>query len=80
MNALSTELGWAHLGELAAIEDELKRTFYTELSIRERWSTRTLKERIGGLLYERTALSEKLKNLLRRNLTSLKQKVQLHPI
>jgi hypothetical protein len=37
VNALSTQLSWTHLRELAAIEDDLKRTFYTELSIKERW-------------------------------------------
>lgn len=39
VNALSTELSWTHLRELAAIEDDLKRIFYTELTIKERWST-----------------------------------------
>ena len=46
MNALSTQLSWTHLRILAAIEDELKRVFYTELSMQEQWSTRVLQERM----------------------------------
>lgn len=45
VNALSAQLSWTHLRTLAAIEDELKRVFYTELSIQERWSTRILQDR-----------------------------------
>ena len=36
VNALSTQLSWTHLRMLSAMEDELKRVFYTELSIQER--------------------------------------------
>ena len=72
VNALSTQLSWTHLRELAAIEDDLKRTFYTELSIKERWSTRNLAERIGSMLYERTALSKKPEELIRKELDLLK--------
>ena len=74
VNALSTQLSWTHLRELAAIEDDLKRTFYTELSSRERWSTRTLGERIGSMLYERTALSKKPEQLIRKEIDLLKSK------
>ena len=72
VNAVSTQLSWTHLRELAAIEDDLKRTFYTELTIKERWSTRTLTDRIGSMLYERTALSKKPEELIRKELDLLK--------
>jgi predicted nuclease of restriction endonuclease-like (RecB) superfamily len=79
VNALSTQLSWTHLRELAAIEDDLKRTFYTELSIRETWSTRTLQERIGSLLYERTALSKKPQELIKKELNLLKAEGSVTP-
>ena len=79
VNALSTQLSWTHIRELAAIEDDLKRTFYTELSIRERWSTRTLQERIGSLLYERTALSKKPEELIKQELNLLKTEGPVTP-
>ncbi|MFD3004061.1 DUF1016 N-terminal domain-containing protein, partial [Pontibacter toksunensis] len=59
VNALSTQLSWTHLRLLAAIEDELKRMFYTELSMQEQWSTRVLQERMDSMLFERSALSKK---------------------
>jgi len=74
VNALSTQLSWTHLRELAAIPEELKRTFYTELCIKERGSTRTLTDRIGSLVYERTALSKRPEELIRQELDVLKSK------
>ncbi len=74
VNALSTQLSWTHIRELAAIEDDLKRTFYTQLSIKERWSTRTLNDRIASMLFERTALSLKPEKLIRKELDLLKVK------
>ncbi len=74
VNALSTQLSWTHLRELAAIQDELKRTFYTELSVKERWSSRTLIDRIASMLYERTALSKKPEELIKKELGLLKSK------
>ncbi|MFD3003986.1 DUF1016 N-terminal domain-containing protein, partial [Pontibacter toksunensis] len=71
VNALSTQLSWTHLRLLAAIEDELKRMFYTELSMQEQWSTRVLQERMDSMLFERSALSKKPEELLRHELSTL---------
>ena len=79
VNALSTQLSWTHIRELASISDDLKRTFYTELSIREKWSTRTLRERIGSMLYERTALSKKPEELIKKELDLLKSEGSVTP-
>lgn len=72
VNALSTQLSWTHLRILAAMEDELKRMFNTELTIQERWSTRVLQERMDSMLFERSALSRKPEDLLRQELSTLK--------
>ncbi|MCC9138797.1 YhcG family protein [Pontibacter silvestris] len=72
VNALSTQLSWTHLRILAMFEDELKREFYTALCVQERWSTRVLQERIDSMLFERSALSKKPEDLLRRELSTLK--------
>lgn len=71
VTALSTQLSWTHLRILASFEDELKRTFYTELSMQERWSTRVLQTRIDSMLFERSALSRKPDELLRQELSTL---------
>lgn len=45
----------------------------------EGWSTRDLRERIGSLLYERTALSEKPEALVRNELSALRDNGELSP-
>lgn len=72
VNALSTQLSWTHLRILASFEDEMKRIFYTELSIRDRWSTRVLQERIDSMLFERSALSRKPEEVLKQELSTLR--------
>jgi predicted nuclease of restriction endonuclease-like (RecB) superfamily len=72
VNALSTQLSWTHLRILASFEDEMKRIFYTELSLRDRWNTRALQERIDSMLFERSALSRKPEELLKQELNTLR--------
>ncbi len=56
---LSRQLGWSHFKEIIALKDDLQRDFYAEMCRVERWSVRTLREKIGSMLYERTAISKK---------------------
>ena len=56
---LSQQLSWSHVHALLPIKDPLARDFYAEMCRIERWNVRTLRDKIGGLLYERTALSKK---------------------
>ncbi|MDQ6608744.1 MAG: PDDEXK nuclease domain-containing protein [Bacteroidota bacterium] len=69
---LSQQLSWSHFVVLVAIKNDLQREFYTQLSIKERWSVRTLRERIDSMLYERTALSKKPNKLIKPELKRLK--------
>ena len=59
VSALRRQLGWTHFKSIIYLDDELKRDFYAEMCRIEKWSTRTLEKKIGGMLYERTALSKK---------------------
>ncbi|MEA3422785.1 MAG: PDDEXK nuclease domain-containing protein [Bacillota bacterium] len=59
VQTLSAQLSWSHLLEIIKIEDVIKIDFYITMCMNERWSIRTLKERIDSMLFERTALSEK---------------------
>ncbi|MDP2683344.1 MAG: PDDEXK nuclease domain-containing protein [Deltaproteobacteria bacterium] len=56
---LSQTLSWSHFVELLPIKDPLARDFYAEMCRIERWDVRTLRQKIGGMLYQRTALSKK---------------------
>ena len=68
--ALSRQLGWTHFRTLIYLDDPLKRDFYAEMCRIERWSTRALDAKIGGMLFERTALSRKPEKLMREELAS----------
>ena len=71
VNALRTQLSWTHLRTLIAIEDPLKRQFYTELARIEGWSTRALKDKMDGMLYERSAIAKRPEELVESALTAL---------
>ncbi len=59
LQSLIAKLSWTHFTKLIAIDDPIKREFYATMAAQERWSVRTLDDRIGSLLFERTAISKK---------------------
>ena len=77
--AVRTQLTWTHLRSLMAIEDELKRKFYPEMARIEHWDTRTLDQKIDGMLYERTALSRKPEELIKQELEQIQTTNSLSP-
>jgi predicted nuclease of restriction endonuclease-like (RecB) superfamily len=79
VNALRAQLSWTHIRTLISIEDELKRSFYIEICRLEKWSTRTLQERINSMLYERTAISKKPEETIKNELQQLKDTQQITP-
>ncbi len=62
---LIRELSWSHFLAIFPIKDELQRDFYLQMCKNERWTVRALRDRIGSMLYERTALSKKPDDLIR---------------
>lgn len=75
--ALLRQLGWTHFTLLIPIRDPLQRDFYAEMCRIEGWSTRELRRKIDGMLYERTALSKKPEELIRKELAALREKDEL---
>lgn len=69
--AVRRELSWTHLRTLVYLEDDLKRQFYLEMARIEHWSTRELRAKIDGMLFERTAISRKPEELIRKDLQAL---------
>lgn len=65
-------MSWTHIRIILSIKEEIKREFYLQLCIKERWKTRNLEERIGSMLFERTALSKKPAKLIKEELEVLK--------
>jgi predicted nuclease of restriction endonuclease-like (RecB) superfamily len=70
--SLIRELSWTHFLALLPLKEPLQREFYAELCRAQRWSVRTLRQKIGGMLYERTALSRKPAELARLELAALR--------
>ncbi len=77
VQALSAQLSWSHFTCLVTIADPLKQEFYLGMALQERWSTRTLAERIDAQLFERTAISKKPELTISRELSELREKGQL---
>lgn len=72
---LSQQLSWSHFKELLPLEDSLKIEFYSQMTSLDKWSVRTLRDRIDSQLYERTALSKKSDELISYELDKLKEGV-----
>lgn len=73
----SRDLSWSHFVAILPVKDHLARVYYAEMCRIERWGVRTLREKIAGMLYERTALSRKPKKLIKKELTRLSEKGHL---
>ena len=77
VSTLWRQFSWSHLKEVIYFEDELKRTFYIEMCKLEKWSVRTFRERINSLLYERTSISKKPEETIKKELELLKNEQKL---
>ena len=76
---LSQQLSWSHFKELLPLKQPLQREFYAEMCRIERWSVRTLREKIGSMLYERTAISKQPEEVAQAELAALRSDDQLTP-
>ena len=72
VSALRRQLSWTHFKSLIYLDDSLKREFYLSMAVQERWSTRTLADRIDKQLFERTAISRKPEETITRELALLR--------
>jgi predicted nuclease of restriction endonuclease-like (RecB) superfamily len=79
VSTLSRQLSWSHFKQLIYLKDPLQRDFYAEMCRIEGWSVRALRQKIDGMLYERTALSKKPDKLIRQELDALRTADRLTP-
>ena len=71
------QLSWGHFKRLIPLKDNLKRSFYAEMCVIERWSVRGLAERIDSMLFERTALSRKPEAHIKQELSKVHESGEL---
>jgi len=76
---LIRQLSWTHFITLIPIKDPLQREFYTQMSIHESWNVKTLRKKIDGMLFERTAISKKPDELIKNELAALKNTGTITP-
>ncbi|HEX9911186.1 MAG TPA: PDDEXK nuclease domain-containing protein [Desulfatiglandales bacterium] len=79
LHTLRAKLSWSHFRLIIYLDDDLKRDFYAEMCRIEGWSVRTLEKKIGGMLFERTALSKRPNELIRHELDKLRAEDKLTP-
>lgn len=79
VQTLSAQLSWSHIIEILRIENALAREFYTEMCRLERWTVRVLRDKIQGMLFERTAISKKPEKLALEELKLLREQDRMSP-
>lgn len=79
VQTLSAQLSWSHIYSLIYIKEEIKREFYTQMSVHERWSVRTLQNRMESMLFERTAISKKPEQTIIHDLEVIKNDKKISP-
>lgn len=73
------QLSWTHFIALIPLKDSLQREFYLELCKIEGWNVKTLRKKIDGMLYERTAISKKPDRLIKKELKELREDNKVTP-
>ena len=79
VSTLSTQLPWSAFLEVLPLEDALAREFYVTMAANERWSVRTLRDQMDGMLYERTLISRKPEEAIRSELSTVRQGGSISP-
>lgn len=74
-----SKLSWSHFLQVMPIEDDLARNFYLTMAADQRWSKRTLKAKIDGMLYERTAIAKQPEDVVLHDLAELRDERKLSP-
>lgn len=77
--SLIRQLSWTHFIALIPLKDPLQRDYYAQMASAERWSVRTLRERIDSMLYERTALSQKPGETIAQELAAMRDAQRMSP-
>lgn len=76
---LSLQLSWSHFVEIIPVKDDLAREFYAEMCRMEHWSVRTLRKKIGSMMFERTAIAKKADTVIKMEIESLRKEDKLTP-
>lgn len=76
---LARQLSWSHFQIVMPIKDDLQREFYMTMAASQNWSKRMLQKEIDGMLYERTAISGKPDEFIKKELSTLRKDNVMSP-
>ena len=79
VSTLLSKLSWSHFLTVMTLKVELQREFYLTMAATDRWSVRTLQAKIDGMLYERTAIATKPDELIKKELSTLRDDHVMSP-
>ncbi|GBE37826.1 hypothetical protein BMS3Bbin08_00423 [bacterium BMS3Bbin08] len=77
--SLIRHLSWTHFIALIPLKEPLQREFYAQMCRLEQWNVRTLRKKIDSMLFERTAISRKPKELAKQELDELRANNKISP-
>lgn len=79
VSTLSRQLSWSHFIIICGIDDPLKRDFFAEMCRVQKWSVRALQKQVTGMLYERVGLSKKPEDIIKSQISHLKNTDEMTP-
>jgi len=79
VSQIATKLSWSHFVEVLPLKDPLQREFYITLAASERWGRDRLRKEIDGMLFERTAISGKPDEFIKKKLSTLRDDNVMSP-
>ena len=75
--SVMSKLSWTHILQVIPLENNMQREFYLTMAADQKWSVRTLKAKIDGMLFERTAISKKPELTIQNDLEELRNERKL---
>ena len=79
VSPLVSKLSWTHFLIVMPLKDELQREFYLTMAASQNWSKRMLQKEIDAMLYERTAIASKPDELIKKELSALRDDKVMSP-
>lgn len=76
---VAQQLSWSHFVEVLPLKDDLQREFYITMAASGRWSRNRLRKEIDGMLFERTAISGKPDEFIKKELSTLRDDNVMSP-
>ena len=76
---LMTKLTWSHFVNVLPIKDNIAREFYITMASAKMWSVRVLRDKIDGMLYERTLIAGKDDDKIKQELANLRENDVMTP-